>query len=638
MRWIPFTLGAMVIAAVVAVDPGGLSPFGPTRWWLVSSLALAAGGSACWSATRRLDRRSARLWGLLLVLLTVSAVVNGDTKVALLGHPVRHLGLLTWGLFALVFATGQQLVRTDDRRIVVRSTVVAAVGLGAWCTWELAVGPPIALATTTERLSGPFGSAAMLGAACCLLTPICTMVVVDRHASTSWRIAGAVGAATSVLALIGSGTRAAWIGMAIAAAVLLVRRRPSTRTVLVGAGSVVVALAVLSPRLDDIVDRSNGTSSRLDEWALAGRVIGDHVPIGTGPEGYRIAAVGAVDADYELVHGRDRVLPDRAHSGPLDVAAIGGLPAATAYVLLVGGIVWRAVRQMRAADPMTTGLSVALVAYAVQQLLLFPLAELDGVWWLVAGMLIAAAPDQAMNTEGTAPAAMSGAARAAAPTSITAAPTSIPTEATDLTGVDATANTGAPHADATWAGVRRGRVRAMAIAAFALVPVVFVAGVLDVAADRQARRAMTARDTDTAVTAAERSVDLRPDDLRYRSVAIEAHRSRGTLADIDVALDHADAALRWSPDDPIALDARATLLLDRAAITGTTVDTDAAVEAWRRLVDRDPVRARWLVQLGRAAALAGDIDEAHAALTEAAMLRPDDASIAALLAELEARS
>ena len=164
-----------------------------------------------------------------------------------------------------------------------------------------------------------------------------------------------------------------------------------------------------------------------------------------------------------------------------------------------------------------------------------------------------------------------------------------------------------------------------------------IAGVLDVAADRLAERSLTAHDLDDAIASAERAVDLRPDDLRYRSVAIELRRERGSLADIDLALEHADAALRWSPDDPIALDASATLLLDRAAITGQTADIDAALDAWRQLVGRDPTRARWLVQLGRAAALADRIDEAHEAFTAAADLRPDDASIAALLAELEAR-
>lgn len=587
VRWIPFTLGAMVVAAVLTVDPAGLSPFGPARWWLVSTLALVGGGLALRTARTHLDRRSTWCWGAFLALFGVSALVNGDVAVSLLGHPVRHLGFVTWALFALLFAAGQQLTAEIDRRIVIRSTVVAALGLGAWTVWELLVGPPVALATDSDRLVGPFGSAAILGAACCLLLPMCAALAFDADERRGWRIASSVGATTTALALLGSGTRAAWIGIGAAAAVLVVVRRPNRRLLLAGAALAVLVLVVSAPRLDDVVQRSNGAASRLDEWAVAARVIGDHPVLGVGPEGYRIAALGAVDADYERTYGRDRVLPDRAHSGPLDVAATGGLLAAGLYLFLVGGTVLVAVRAIRRGTPATVGVAVAAIAYAVQQLLLFPLAELDPVWWLFAGMLIASTPSDADREP--------------------------------------------PRRRNRW-------TRAVGLAAVALAPVALVAGVLDVAADRLAERSLTAHDLDDAIATAERAVDLRPDDLRYRSVAIELRRERGSLADIDAALEHATAALRWSSDDPIALDARATLLLDRAAITGTASDVDAALNAWRRLVERDPVRTRWLVQLGRAAALGDLIDEARAALATAAALRPDDASIAALLAELEARS
>ncbi len=583
VRWIPFTLGAMVVAAVMAVDPGGLSPFGPGRWWLVSTLCLVGGGAACWTGSVRLDGASLRLWVVLLGLLGVSALINGDVAVALLGHPVRHLGLITWWLFALVFAAGQQLGHAPDRQVVLRAAVLASLGLGSWTMWELLVGPPVALATDSDRLAGPFGSAAFLGAACCLLLPVGAGVASDAAESRRWRTVGCVGATMLAIALVGSGTRAAWIGLGVALATVLIVRRPARRLLLGAAGALVLALALLAPRLDDVVDRANGTASRLDEWAVAARIIGDQPLLGAGPEGYRIAAAGAVDADYERDYGRDRVLPDRAHSGPLDVTAVGGLLAGVVYVVLVGGVVLIAMRTLRSAGPSTMGLCVGIIAYAGQQLLLFPLSELDPVWWLFAGMLVAA---------------------------------------TSL---------GEAVAD-------RRSARLLAASAFVLAPIALVAGVLDVAADRQAHRAVSTGDVDDAVLAAERAVDLRPDDLRYRAVAIEVHRERGTLADIDAALVHATAALDWSPDDPIALDARATLLLDRATITGLDADTDAALAEWQRLVEGDPVRARWRVLLGRAAALAGNADLAGAAWAAAAELRPDDPDIAALLAQLDAHT
>jgi hypothetical protein len=95
-----------------------------------------------------------------------------------------------------------------------------------------------------------------------------------------------------------------------------------------------------------------------------------------------------VTADYERTYGRE-VLPDRAHSAPLDLAAAGGLPAAMLYVALTGGVVVVAVRRMRSGVP-AAALAVAVIAYLVQQLLLFPIAELDPILGLAAGIRVAA--------------------------------------------------------------------------------------------------------------------------------------------------------------------------------------------------------------------------------------------------------
>jgi len=55
---------------------------------------------------------------------------------------------------------------------------------------------------------------------------------------------------------------------------------------------------------------------------------------------------------------------------------------------------------------------------------------------------------------------------------------------------------------------------------------------------------------------------------------------------------------------------------------------------WRHLVDADPNRAQWQLQLGRAAALAGDDGVAVAAWTAADTLDPSDPRAGALLQAL----
>jgi O-antigen ligase len=437
-------LAALIVGSTLAVDPGGASPFGPARWWVISTLALLGGGLALRDGDRRLHRPTIVLWAALLALLTAAALAGDDVRVALLGHPVRHLGVITWLLFALLFVAGQQLGGDADRRVLVRGVALATAGIGLWCAWELTVGRPVDVGADTDRLLGPFGSAAMLGAGTALLVPPAVGLALDTTERRAGRAVAAIGGVLGVTALVGSGSRAALVGIAVAGVVLLVRnhsnvvgqrspgrRRPTTFVV----GGAVVALALVAPRLGEVFDRTEGASSRFDEWSLAFDVIADHPVLGVGPEGYRIAAVGTVDADYERSYGRDRVLPDRAHSGPLDVALDGGVLAALMHLTLVCSVLALALHRSRGARPTATGLVVGLLAYAVQQLLLFPLAELDGIWWLLAGTAVAA-------------------------------PTPAPTRA----------------------------LRRVGTAALVLAPVALVAGLLGVAADRLAHRAVTDAD------------------------------------------------------------------------------------------------------------------------------------------------
>jgi hypothetical protein len=332
-----------------------------------------------------------------------------------------------------------------------------------------------------------------------------------------------------------------------------------------------VAIAAVAPRLGDVTSRSEGGSSRLDEWRVAVVVIGHHPLLGVGPEGYRIAIAQGIDANYERAYRRDTVLPDRAHDSLLDVALAGGLGAALLYLGLITFVGRRAWALLRVQRPAVVGLGVAVIAYGVQQVLLFPLAELDPLWWLFCGV-----------------------------------------------GVGATSTTEA-------IGRRRSVVPLTAATASV---VLLVAGMLDVAADRLARTALRAGDT----VAADRAVNLRPDDLRYRLVAAEVHLDRGTLNDIDAAIAQARRATKWSNNDPFSNEERATAMSQRAVATGDSADVAAALELWQHLVDRDPHRASWQLQLGRAAALAGNTTLARQAWTTADDLGEPGAS--ALLAAL----
>ena len=164
------------------------------------------------------------VWVGLIALLALGALLGGDVPTSLLGHPDRHLGLITWLLFLLLYCAGQQF-GDDDRRTLARAAVIATLVLGTWAVWERVVGAPIDIDSNTSRLTGPFGSAAYLGAAACLLVPISAGVALDRTTARRWRVAAVLATGLGSFALIGSGTRCVVRGCRHARRRL--RRRPA---------------------------------------------------------------------------------------------------------------------------------------------------------------------------------------------------------------------------------------------------------------------------------------------------------------------------------------------------------------------------------------------------------------------------
>jgi O-antigen ligase/Tfp pilus assembly protein PilF len=576
-EWQWWPAAALPPVAVLALDPGGLSPFGPVKWALVPTLVLGAWAASTWLGGRAQPRvpRPLALAGIgFLAVVALAAGAGLDPLYAWTGTPERHFGALTWLLCAVAFVVGHRLDRVGVRLVLAGAT--AAVGvLGAWSGAEALGWRPLHLVGAGTRPVGTLGSSAYLGAAAVLLAPVALGWWAGRR---RWW-AGVAGASGAV-AVVVSGARAAWVGGVIALVAWGWARRPAGRVVAAAAGAVVVAvgLAVASGvagRVPDAVqDRDGGARGRLDEWRVAARVVAKHPLAGTGPEGYRIAFGAAVDDRYEMAHGRNP-LPDRAHDALLDVAATTGVFGLASYVvvlLLVGRYV---VRALRRSPPWVAGAAAGLLAYAVQSVFLFPVAELEPVAWLLAGMVV----------------------RAVA----------------------------AGDGDA----VVRARPRPVAAGVACVVAVgVLAAGVLDVAADRRARALL-------AHGASALPSHLRPDALRYHLVEARAAEDAGRL---DAAIAAVDDGLDVSGRDPVARSERARLLLEQARATRAPADVAAARAALERVAHDDPRNAEVALRLGVARALAGDEAGAERAWRKAERLAPRSPAASVNLAVAYARA
>jgi O-antigen ligase len=582
---------AAPLLAVVLLDPWGLAPYGPLRWAVLGVSLLAAAAVLARRGRVRWRRGTLAPWGAFLLVVAVSAAGGLDRLYAWTGTPERHLGAATWLLCGIAFVVGQQ-VTDREGATVLRAAVGALAVTGGWAVAEALGWEPIRLAGAGDRPVGTLGSSAFLGAAAALLAPVALGLAGEQAGRA--RRASLVVAALGTAALVASGARAAWVGALVAGAVVLVARRGSLRMrgrrpVVVATGTVVAVLVVglltgvggrVSGALDDRA--GGGVRGRIDEWRVAVRVVADHPVLGVGPEGYRIAFGRAVDDAYERAHGRAE-LPDRAHSAPLDVAASLGLAGAATYGWVVVAAGRRVLRALRGPRPLLVGAAAGLLAYAVQSLFLFPLADVDPAAWLLAGVVLALSPGL--------PAGGAGAAGA---------------------GPVARRRLGRPAAAVTAAVLGAGALAAL------------VAGGLDVVADHRARHELDRPVPGTA----RRAADLRPDQVRYWLVAErvdEPTDPRAALADVE-------RALAVSPADPVVRGEQARLLLDRARRTGSAADVGRATTVLRRLADDDPRNAEVQLRLGLALALGGDDAGARSAWRRAEHLAPRSAAAATDLA------
>jgi O-antigen ligase len=562
-------VGALVMASVVAFDPGGWFPFTVAKFTAVGLVLVW-----CWwvaydrAATMRLDRRV--VWALVVLVcaMAVAATAGSDPLYVWVGTPERSLGVLTWCGFAAAAYAGSRLTAVD-RVMVGKWCVAAGLWCGAFAVWERFVGRPVPISVDTNRLAGPYGSAAMFAAALCLIIPICAAVAADRHSVAAWRRAAMFAVAGCSFALVGTGTRASWVGCLVGGAALVVARHRQMlagrrRLVpLVGAALTGLFVGVVASR--GAAGRVTGASgSRLDEWRVGWGIVRSHPLLGVGPEGYRTALADGVSAAYERDYGRD-VTPDRAHNVLIDVAAAGGVVALLAYGAALTIVLWGAWRWLRDGRPIEVGIAAAVVAYAAQQMFLFPVATIDPIWWALAGTIVARP-------------------------------------------VLAGADDSRPWRD-------RLSFAPKVVAGFVAV-VIGVAGVLGVAADRLAKAGV-----DGSATSAERAVTLRPDVVRYRLLAASAAMRTPTIAGIEAALDHTAAALEVSPNDPIVLLADARYAFDLARSTGAEADVVAALGRWQALaVDANCYQCQ--LGLGYAAALADDAATARQSFRRAMELAP----------------
>ena len=573
-------LSFVVLLLPLVFDPGGLYPFGPAKWVLVTVGVLTATALLIGEQEARVNRAGAMGWSGFLVWAAFSAFFALDPSHAWLGTPDRRLGVVALAFFGLAFLLGQ--AADNHRPLVLRSASLGLGVIGVYVLAELNGFNPVALASTSVRVGGPLGSPAYLGAVCVLLTPVAVGLAFDSEEPKPWRLTAGLTAGLGLLAIVASQSRSALIGLVVAM-VFVVLSIPRHRAIAgIGVILLVGALMLTPPgqRLLEVAD-SPEARSRVDEWRVGIRAFGAQLVVGTGLEGYRIAFPSVVDAEYERRYGRE-VAPDRAHNGALDMAIALGFPGALFYLAAAGWLVVRSWRGVHLGGSAVIGLAAGVVAYLAQQQFLFPLSEVDPIFWVLAGLLVAA------------------------------------TSSDERT-------------------VRLPRSRWVAGTFVVLVLAAASLGALELVADRRAATAyalLASGNHVGAVAAADDATAMRSDSIRYWFIASDLASRPGDPEALAGALVRIERAIAISPGDPILLTTRTRLLLDLAQATASSNDLDRALSALSKLAVDDPNNAGHRLLIGVAQVLAGDLSGAEREWKVAQSLAPNSAVPSMNLARL----
>ncbi len=268
-----------------------------------------------------------------VMLVLLSLMLSGDIESGL----SKTLRYLLFAAFTFLFV---QLVRsraelvTILRVLVISSTVAALYGIVIFVTGHV------------ERVSGPIGEANDFAYVLASVLPFGVYLTLrDRRLRVLWALCSAV----IVLALFGTLSRGALVGVAAVVLWAVATRRTRVGGVLAGtvvvAGTLLLAFTLWRPLIDErlaakgVVAQAN-VDSREAYWSAAARMAADHPILGVGPGRFGVEA-----SNYVL---NDPINIERpvVHNSYLEVLAEGGVPTLIAFIALIFGS-WRLLARAR---------------------------------------------------------------------------------------------------------------------------------------------------------------------------------------------------------------------------------------------------------------------------------------------------
>jgi putative inorganic carbon (HCO3(-)) transporter len=364
---------------------------------------------------------------LAFVLLNLVALLfSTDRHQSLFGERLQHQGVLTMLLYVAFFYLARVLI--SDRQQMFRLFAAVAIGASAVSSYaiiqKLGLDPIWKGYLPSGRVFSTIGQPNALAGYLVLAIPITAVLALEQKRSL--RVAALAGLALMIGALLLTYSRGAYLGLALAVAVLIFGLRDritmnrATLGAYVGAALVVLVLIVtmIAPvrsaftrawHRSESVSSDNSISARIDLWKVALRMIGDHPLVGIGPEmfpeefpGYSRTVLPAA-----AVRHFEKFRVESPHNEVLAVASGAGIPAAIAYLSILVGVIyvlWHATRRRGNASVRLALVAVmaAVLGHVVTSALMT--SEVTGSWlfWILVGAGVGIASVVTADSEGAA--------------------------------------------------------------------------------------------------------------------------------------------------------------------------------------------------------------------------------------------
>jgi O-antigen ligase len=333
---------------------------------------------------------------LFLGSAVLSTVFAYNVNVAIFGVYTRYDGLLTLVTYlGLFWVAVQSLERPEEVRALVRAAIA-----GGYVAAAVAIVQSLAGSYTLGTIQPAIGTLGNQNVTGAFLAMLCPLAYFELTAARSWAVRALALNAVIVLgaALVLTFSRSAWLGGAVAAAVLVVAGRSRALrfgllAALIAVAAVIALTGLLQSSVAAKIEGRVATVSDLAAWGPRPyiwkdslQVIASRPLIGYGPDNFGLIYPRYQTGEWAMLRSGSELQIDKAHAELLQVAATQGVVGGAAYLLVLAVFVrtyWRGPR-----DDASTALLAAWAGYQVTVQLNFTALAAAFPFWILAAAAV----------------------------------------------------------------------------------------------------------------------------------------------------------------------------------------------------------------------------------------------------------